>query len=116
MRLTWQDGIGFGAKFQTQEWRPAPYESFARWTAVNRFWIGLAFIVVMGLAIATDLVLVLVLKTTSISMATWIGTEAHPTLISGGILATVGVCYLVRESWGLVMFAGIMGGHLFAHF
>jgi hypothetical protein len=90
-------------------------ETLSKWTRGNRFWLGLVFEFIMGSAIVTDLIMVLVLKVTSISMATWIATQAHPTLIAAGVLATVGVCYLVRESWGLVMFAGLMGGHLFIH-
>ena len=73
------------------------------------------FVWVMGAAIALDLFLVLVLKVKSISMATWIAAQAHPTLITAGTLVTVFICVvLVKENApGYACFMAAMGGHLF---
>lgn len=78
-------------------------------------WFAVVFLALVGVGVGFDLYLVLIRKTKSISLATWIATKAHPTLIAAGILATVGVCFLVQDYWGLVAFAGILGGHLFIH-
>lgn len=75
---------------------------------------GVAFLVAYALAIALDLLLVFT-GHTSISLGTWIATEAHPTLIAAGILATCEIAYLVRDDWRMVLFQGLMGGHLFVH-
>lgn len=78
-------------------------------------WIGVAYVGVMALCIVADLYLVLVAHVDSISWRTWVDQELHPTLTGAGALAGVGVCYLVRRNWRLVMFNGIMTGHLFFH-
>lgn len=74
------------------------------------------FVWAFAVAIVTDLILVLVLKVKSISLATWIATEAHPTLIFAGAIGGCYVCFLVRDHWREVAFAGMMTGHLFAHY
>lgn len=53
-------------------------------------------------------------KNTSISEDTWLACSTHPTLIMAGTLATIGVGWLVRDLWGLVLLAGLLGGHLFS--
>lgn len=90
-------------------------KEFADWTQRNTIALGVAFVVLMGLAIAADLAVVLGLSEPSISWRTWQAERKHPTLITAGTLATILVCYLVRGSWPLVFFAAFMGGHLFAH-
>lgn len=86
-----------------------------RWTEEYGFQLGLIFCLIMGFAISCDMTMVMILKTDSISWRSWVTTQEHPTLIAAGMLFTVGVCWLIRTSWVLVMFMGIMGGHLFVH-
>lgn len=72
------------------------------------------FVWVMAIAIAIDLFLVLVLKVKSISMATWIASQNHPTLCFAGALATAYICYLLLDTpWEMAFMAG-MGAHLFS--
>lgn len=78
-------------------------------------WVGVVYVGIMALLILTDLYLVLIAKVDSISWRTWVAEDAHPTLIGAGVLAGIGVCYLVRRNWRLVMFNGLMTGHLFFH-
>jgi hypothetical protein len=85
------------------------------WTARHQVLLCGIFIGCCAAGIAVDLFLVLVLHVKSISLSTWIAENAHPTLIGAGVLAGVGICYLVRSEWRLVMFAGILTGHLFLH-
>jgi hypothetical protein len=85
------------------------------WTKDNQQSLGVLFIVCVCLGIIVDLVLVLVLGDESISYRTWIAQQEHPTLITAGAFATIGVCYLVRTEWRLVLVAAFLGGHLFAH-
>lgn len=95
---------------------PASFGSWAQeWTARRGKQLGFLFVLLMGAAIACDMVMVEGLGTDSISWRTWVATQDHPTLIAAGILFTLLVCWLVRTSWVLVMFMGIMGGHLFVH-
>ena len=88
---------------------------FAQWTYDHSFNLGLWFVLIMSSAIAADMTMVEILNTDSISWRTWVATQAHPTLIAAGVLFTLLVGYLVRTSWVLVLFMGIMGGHLFVH-
>lgn len=90
-------------------WRPA------RWTREHAFFLNALFWSLSAVGVALDLVMVLVLGVDSISWRTWEATAAHPTLIGAGVLATVGVCWLVRTFWPSVLFAGMLGGHLFTH-
>jgi len=85
------------------------------WTRSHQYLLGAVFVTATAAAIVLDLVLVLVLNVDSISWRTWEAAEAHPTLSVAGVFATVLVCWLVRGRWGLVMFAGFLGGHLFSH-
>lgn len=82
----------------------------------HRIAIGVAFMVIMGAACVLDFWMVVVRKVPSISWRTWMEMRKHPTLIAAGIIATLGVCFLLQGEWGLVAFAGIMGGHLFVHY
>lgn len=70
---------------------------------------------VMGGAILLDLFLVLVLRVKSISMATWIAAQAHPTLITAGTLGTVFICWILVNGDHPIhaCFMAGMGGHLF---
>jgi len=85
------------------------------WIDAHQLLLGGLFVALTGAAILLDLVLVLVLRVKSISLRTWLATEAHPTLLVAGTLATVGVCALVSGSPVLLFFAAFLGGHLFAH-
>lgn len=77
--------------------------------------LATAFLGLTGLAVAFDLYLVLVRKTKSISLRTWIATKAHPTLIAAGILLSVVIAFLVQDYPALVYFTGLLAGHLFVH-
>ena len=55
------------------------------------------------------MLLVVWFKVSSISLRTWVATELHPTLIDGGIVATLIVCYLLRQSWPDVAFIAFLG-------
>lgn len=81
---------------------------------VRERWPELTFAVGMTLAVAADLALVWT-GHVSISMATWIQTNLHPTLIAAGMLAGVGGDYLL---WGskpsLCLWNGVIF-HLFTH-
>jgi hypothetical protein len=79
----------------------------------HRTWIK-AFVYIMGVAIGLDLILVGT-GHTSISMATWIATNAHPTLIAAGILGSCWVAMKIKDDWKALFFWGIMTGHLFVH-
>jgi hypothetical protein len=72
------------------------------------------FMYVMGALIVLDLFLVLILKVKSISMATWIAAQNHPTLIMAGTLGTVGLCYLLQDNVIEACFMAAMGAHLFS--
>jgi len=77
-------------------------------------WPELAFVGLFALAVAADLWLVFTGRK-SISLRTWLATEAHPTLIAAGMLASVGVAWLLRDSATALFVWGILSGHLLVH-
>jgi len=86
------------------------------WTRRNYdWWFGVLWSFCHGSAIALDVYMVLVLGIESISSRIWRACEQHDTLIAAGMLATVGIAFLVRRYRWMVLFTGIMGGHLFTH-
>ena len=86
------------------------------WVVAHRFELAVAFILLNAAAIALDLFIVLVMGWDSISYTTWLAQQSHPTITGAGVLAGIGICSIVRTDWRLVMFAGIMTGHLFFHY
>lgn len=80
----------------------------------QKLW-GNLFLVLLSIGIVVDVLIVVGLGWESISGHVWDACLAHPTLMVGGTLATIGVCRLVSHRWGLVFLAGFLGGHLFTH-
>lgn len=72
------------------------------------------FVWIFGFSVLIDLILVFT-GHTSISMATWIQTQLHPTLIAAGTLGMTYIGYLVRTCWKTVLLSGALLGHLFIH-
>ena len=75
----------------------------------RNWWLIWSFRAVVFSAILFDVLLVEWFKVSSISLRTWVATELHPTLIDGGIVATLIVCYLLRQSWPDVAFMAFLG-------
>lgn len=88
---------------------------FVRRHEAKFFWAAALYVAGVSVAVVADLFLVLVLKVKSISMATWIATQAHPTLIAFGVLVSVGIAYLLWDYRWLLCVNFLLCGHLFIH-
>ena len=88
---------------------------YVRETHESLCWQERIFILLLVLGIVADLVMVLWMKVESISWRTWVATKYHPTIMTGGGLLTIFVCWCVRRKWPLVAIGAYLGGHLFAH-
>ena len=84
------------------------------WTRRHQTALQTVFAACVAVAVVADLVMVLGLGVDSITQRTWAACAAHPVIAVAGGLATVAVCWLVRGDWRAVMFAGMLGGHLFS--
>ena len=78
------------------------------------YWIGLTWCILNSIAVIFDLWLVETGRT-SISETVWEQTAAHPTLIAAGMMAGLGIARLVRRYWWMVVYTGVMTGHLWVH-
>jgi hypothetical protein len=86
------------------------------WVKNHQALLAGVFVGCTALGVLADLYLVLWLHVATISWRTWVAEQEHPTIAAAGVLTTVAVGWLVRRYWGLVLFAGLLGGHLFCHF
>lgn len=87
-------------------------ESMSRYT---KWWIGFAFCTIHTIGVILDLILVFVLEVRSITGRIREASEEHQAVLVAGVLASVGIGYLVRHWWWMVFYTGIMCGHFFAY-
>jgi hypothetical protein len=81
----------------------------------TKWWIGFTFCFLHTVGIILDIFMVFVWQVRSITGHVRATCDEHQTVIVAGILATVGIAYLVRHWWWMVLYTGIMGGHFFAY-
>lgn len=76
------------------------------------FWCAVAFIILATAGVVTDLYLVLVLKQQSISLRIWDAEDAHVTIRCAIVIFGIFIGYIVKKYWQLILFTGILVGHL----
>jgi len=91
------------------------YRCTSDWVLRNQPLLAGITLLITVLAILYDIYLVWALNQPTISRQVWTATEEQPALVVGGVFATLGICWLIRTYWGLVLFMAFLGGHLFAH-
>lgn len=81
----------------------------------TKWWIGFAFCTLHTIGIILDLLMVFVWEVRSITGHVRQASTDHQTVLVAGVLASVGIAYLVRHWWWMVLYTGIMCGHFFAY-